>query len=58
MQYRGTGVQSISRFNLNFRNMTWLSERCNLAPLNKSTRAINTILVAQLPLRLLMVLGA
>ena len=33
----------------NFRNMTWLSERCILAPLNESTRAINTALVAQLP---------
>ena len=29
--------------------MTWLSERCILAPLNESTRAINTALVAQLP---------
>ena len=33
----------------NFRNMAWLSERCILAPLNESTRAINTALVAQLP---------
>ena len=33
----------------NFRNMTLLSERCILAPLNESTRAINTALVAQLP---------
>ena len=32
----------------NFRNMAWLSERCILAPLNESTRAINTALVAQL----------
>ena len=29
--------------------MAWLSERCILAPLNESTRAINTALVAQLP---------
>ena len=29
--------------------MTWLSERCILAPLNESTRAINAALVAQLP---------
>ena len=33
----------------NFRNVTWLSERCILASLNESTRAINTVLVAQLP---------
>ena len=33
----------------NFTNMTWLSERCILAPLNESTHAINTALVAQLP---------
>ena len=33
----------------NFKNMAWLSERCILAPLNESTRAINTALVAQLP---------
>ena len=33
----------------NFRNMAWLSERCILAPLNESTRTINTALVAQLP---------
>ena len=33
----------------NFRNMAWLSERCILAPLNESTCAINTALVAQLP---------
>ena len=33
----------------NFRNLAWLSERCILAPLNESTRAINTALVAQLP---------
>ena len=33
----------------NFRNMAWFSERCILAPLNESTRAINTTLVAQLP---------
>ena len=33
----------------NFKNMTWFSERCILAPLNESTRAINIALVAQLP---------
>ena len=33
----------------NFRNMNWLSERCILAPLNKTTHAINTALVEQLP---------
>ena len=33
----------------NFRNMAWLSERCILAPLNETTRTINTPLVAQLP---------
>ena len=33
----------------NFRNMNWLSERCILAPLNETTRTINTALVAQLP---------
>jgi len=33
----------------NFRNMVWLSERCILAPLNETTRTINTALVAQLP---------
>ena len=33
----------------NFRNMTWLSERCILAPLNKTIHAINTALVEQLP---------
>ena len=33
----------------NFRNMNWLSERCILAPLNETTRTINTTLVAQLP---------
>ena len=33
----------------NFRNMTWLSERCILAPLNETTRAINATMVAQLP---------
>ena len=33
----------------NFRNMAWLSERCILAPLNETTRTINTALVAQLP---------
>ena len=49
MQYRETGVQSILDLLSNFRNMTWLSERCILAPLNESTHAINTALVAQLP---------
>ena len=29
--------------------MNWLSERCILAPLNETTRTINTALVAQLP---------
>ena len=33
----------------NFRNISWLSERCILAPLNETTRAINGALVAQLP---------
>ena len=33
----------------NFRNMAWLSERCILAPLNETTRTINTALVAHLP---------
>ena len=33
----------------NFTNTTWLSERCILAPLNKTTWAINTTLVEQLP---------
>jgi len=33
----------------NFTNITWLSERCILAPLNKTTRTINTTLVEQLP---------
>ena len=33
----------------NFRNMIWLLEHCNLAPLNKTTHAINIALVAQLP---------
>ena len=33
----------------NFRNMSWLSEQCILAPLNETTHAINGILVAQLP---------
>ena len=31
----------------NFTNITWLSERCILAPLNKTTCTINTTLVAQ-----------
>jgi len=30
----------------NFRNMAWLSERCILAPLNETTRTINTSLLA------------
>ena len=33
----------------NFRNLTWLSEQCILAPLNETTWTINTALVAQLP---------
>ena len=33
----------------NFENMAWLSERCILAPLNETTRTINTALIAQLP---------
>ena len=33
----------------NFSNITWLSERYILAPLNKTARAINTTLVEQLP---------
>ena len=33
----------------NLRNISWLSERCILAPLNETTRAINGKLVAQLP---------
>ena len=33
----------------NFTNIVWLSERCILAPLNKTTHAINTTLVEQLP---------
>ena len=33
----------------NFRNMTWLSEWCILAPLNETTRTINATLVPQLP---------
>ena len=33
----------------NFRNISWLSERCILAPLNETTCAINGKLVAQLP---------
>jgi len=33
----------------NFRNIVWLSERCILAPLNKTTHAINNALVEQLP---------
>ena len=33
----------------NFSDITWLSEHCILAPLNKTTRAINTTLVEQLP---------
>ena len=33
----------------NFTDITWLSEHCILAPLNKTTRTINTTLVEQLP---------
>ena len=33
----------------NCRNMVWLLEHCILAPLNKTTHAINIALVAQLP---------
>ena len=33
----------------NLRNMAWLSEWCILAPLNETTRTINTALLAQLP---------
>jgi len=33
----------------NFTNIAWLSERCILAPLNKTTRTINATLVEQLP---------
>ena len=33
----------------NHTNIIWLSERCILAPLNKTTRTINTTLVEQLP---------
>ena len=33
----------------NFRNISWLSERCIFAPLNETTHAINGALVAQLP---------
>ena len=33
----------------NFKNITWLSECCILAPLNKTTRTINATLVEQLP---------
>ena len=33
----------------NFTNIAWLSERCILAPLNKTTRTINTTLVEKLP---------
>ena len=29
--------------------MTWLSDRCILAPLNQTTRTISDALVAQLP---------
>ena len=32
-----------------FTNITWLSERCILAPLNKTTHTINATLVEQLP---------
>ncbi|XP_065905091.1 uncharacterized protein [Dysidea avara] len=33
----------------NFRDLAWLSERCILAPLNKTTHSINMTLVEQLP---------
>ena len=33
----------------NFTNMAWLSEQCILAPLNETTRTINSASVAQLP---------
>ena len=33
----------------NFMNIAWLSEWCILAPLNETTRTINTALLAQLP---------
>ena len=33
----------------NFTNVTWLSEHCILAPLNKTTHTINTTLIEQLP---------
>ena len=33
----------------NFRNMSWLSEWCILAPLNETTCTVNATLVAQLP---------
>ena len=33
----------------NYRNISWLSERCIVAPLNETTRAIIGALVAQLP---------
>ena len=32
-----------------YTEMTWLSERCILAPLNETTRSLNAQLVAQLP---------
>ena len=32
-----------------YTNITWLSECCILAPLNRATRAINSALVEQLP---------
>ena len=34
---------------LNFTNITWLSECCILAPLNKTTHTNNSTLVEQLP---------
>ena len=49
MQYRSIGGKGISRFTIKLRNISWLSERCILAPLNETTRAINGALVAQLP---------
>ena len=33
----------------NVRNISWLSERCILAPLNETTHAVNGTLVPQLP---------
>ena len=43
----GTYVDSMVHPNLlsNFTNLAWLSERCILAPLNKTTHSINLTLV-------------